>query len=58
VWRLLGGAHPRVPVYATSALASSTASSCRGGQLWVAQGFTRLKMTVGNEALRHATSVR
>ena len=54
VWRLLGGAHPKVPVYATFGFGffdrEQLASAAR---LWVSQGFKKLKMTVGNEALRH-----
>ena len=54
VWRLLGGAHPRVPVYATFGFGFFDREQlAAAAELWVAQGFTRLKMTVGNEALRH-----
>jgi L-alanine-DL-glutamate epimerase-like enolase superfamily enzyme len=54
VWRLLGGAHPRVPVYATFGFGFFDREQlAAAAKLWVAQGFTRLKMTVGNEALRH-----
>ena len=50
VWRLLGGAHPRVPVYATFGFGFFDREQlAAAAELWVAQGFTRLKMTVGNE---------
>ena len=53
VWRLLGGARERVPVYATFGFGFFDRAQLAGAaKLWVAQGFTRLKMTVGNEALR------
>jgi L-rhamnonate dehydratase len=53
VWRLLGGARARVPVYATFGFGFFDRAQLAGAaKLWVAQGFTRLKMTVGNEALR------
>jgi L-alanine-DL-glutamate epimerase-like enolase superfamily enzyme len=53
VWRLLGGARERVPVYATFGFGFfDRAQLAAAAKLWVAQGFTRLKMTVGNEALR------
>ncbi len=54
VWRLLGGAHPRVPVYATFGFGFFDREQlAAAAKLWVTQGFRRLKMTVGNEALRH-----
>ena len=54
VWRLLGGAHPRVPVYATFGFGFFDREQlAAAAKLWVSQGFKRLKMTVGNEALRH-----
>ena len=53
VWRLLGGARERVPVYATFGFGFFDRQQlAAAARLWVAQGFTRLKMTVGNEALR------
>jgi L-rhamnonate dehydratase len=53
VWRLLGGARSRVPVYATFGFGFFDREQlAAAAKLWVAQGFTRLKMTVGNEALR------
>jgi L-rhamnonate dehydratase len=54
VWRLLGGAHPRVPVYATFGFGFFDREQlAAAAKLWLSQGFTRLKMTVANEALRH-----
>jgi L-rhamnonate dehydratase len=53
VWRLLGGARERVPVYATFGFGFFDREQlATAATLWVAQGFNRLKMTVGNEALR------
>ena len=53
VWRLLGGARNRVPVYATFGFGFFDREQlAAAAKLWVAQGFNRLKMTVGNEALR------
>ncbi len=53
VWRLLGGARSRVPVYATFGFGFFDREQlAAAAKLWVAQGFSRLKMTVGNEALR------
>jgi L-alanine-DL-glutamate epimerase-like enolase superfamily enzyme len=53
VWRLIGGARERVPLYATFGFGFFDREQlAAAAQLWVAQGFTRLKMTVGVEALR------
>ena len=53
VWRLLGAARNRVPVYATFGFGFFDREQlAAAAKLWVARGFTRLKMTVGNEALR------
>ena len=53
VWRLLGGARERVPVYATFGFGFFDREQlAAAAKHWVAQGFRRLKMTVGNEALR------
>lgn len=57
VWRLLGGAHPMVPVYATFGFGFFDREQLAGAaKLWVSQGFKKLKMTVGNEALRKRDS--
>src|SRR5262245_3497898 len=54
VWRLLGGARSGVPVYATFGFGFFYREQLvAAAKLWVSQGFRRLKMTVGNEALRH-----
>ncbi len=53
VWRLLGGARDRAPVYATFGFGFFDREQlAAAAKLWVSQGFRRLKMTVGNEALR------
>jgi L-alanine-DL-glutamate epimerase-like enolase superfamily enzyme len=53
VWRLLGGARQRVPVYATFGFGFFDREQlAAAARLWLSQGFRRLKMTVGNEALR------
>jgi L-rhamnonate dehydratase len=53
VWRLLGGARNRVPVYATFGFGFFDREQlAAAAKLWLAQDFKRLKMTVGNEALR------
>jgi L-alanine-DL-glutamate epimerase-like enolase superfamily enzyme len=53
VWRLLGGARNRVPVYATFGFGFFARDQlAAAAKLWVSQGFARLKMTVGGEALR------
>ena len=53
VWRLIGGARNRVPVYATFGFGFFDRDQlAAAAKLWVARGFMRLKMTVGNEALR------
>lgn len=54
VWRLLGGARQRVPVYATFGFGFFDREQlAAAAKLWIAQGFRRLKMTVGMEALRN-----
>src|SRR6476659_616349 len=52
VWRLLGGARPRVPLYATFGFGFFERDQlAAAAKLWVSQGFQRLKMTVGGHAL-------
>lgn len=52
LWRLLGGARSRVPVYATFGFGFlSRDELAAAAKLWVARGFKRLKMTVGQHAL-------
>jgi L-alanine-DL-glutamate epimerase-like enolase superfamily enzyme len=54
VWRLIGGARERAPVYATFGFGFFDREQlAAAARLWVSQGFRRLKMTVGNEALRN-----
>jgi L-rhamnonate dehydratase len=53
IWRLLGGARRRVPVYATFGFGFfGRTQLAEAAKLWVSKGFKRLKMTVGTEALR------
>ncbi|MDB5599412.1 MAG: mandelate racemase [Xanthobacteraceae bacterium] len=54
VWKLLGGARDRVPVYATFGFGFFDREQlAAAAKEWVKQGFRRLKMTVAGEALRH-----
>jgi L-alanine-DL-glutamate epimerase-like enolase superfamily enzyme len=53
VWRLLGGARAQVPLYATFGFNFFGRDElAAAAKLWVAQGYRRLKMVVGHEALR------
>jgi L-rhamnonate dehydratase len=53
IWRLLGGARPRVPLYATFGFNFFDREQlAAAAKLWVSQGYRRLKMVVGHEALR------
>ena len=52
VWRLLGGARPRVPLYATFGFSFFDRDQlAAAAKLWVSHGYRRLKMVVGHEAL-------
>ena len=52
LWRLLGGARSRVPVYATFGFGFYDRDHLAAAAVyWKAQGFNRLKMTVGSHAL-------
>lgn len=52
IWRLLGGARPRVPVYITFGFDFFDRSQlAEAAKLWVGRGFKRLKMTVGHAGL-------
>jgi L-alanine-DL-glutamate epimerase-like enolase superfamily enzyme len=52
LWRLLGGARPKVPLYATFGFGFfDRGQLAQAARLWVARGFRRLKMTVGQHAL-------
>jgi len=53
VWRLLGGARQQVPLYATFGFHFFDRDElAAAAKLWVSQGYRRLKMVVGHEALR------
>jgi L-rhamnonate dehydratase len=53
LWRLIGGARGRVPLYATFGFNFFDREQlAAAAKLWVAQGYRRLKMVVGHEALR------
>ena len=52
VWRLLGGARARVPLYATFGFGFfDRAQLAQAAREWRDRGFSRLKMTVGNHAI-------
>ena len=53
VWRLLGGARPRVPAYVTFGFASMDRDALAdAARHWITErGATRLKMTVGHHAM-------
>lgn len=59
VWRLLGGARPQVPVYATFGFAFFDREElAAAAKAWVERGFKRLKMTVGHHALQRRDEPR
>jgi L-alanine-DL-glutamate epimerase-like enolase superfamily enzyme len=59
VWRLLGGARPRVPVYVTFGFASmDRAALADAARHWTARGATRLKMVVGHHAMQRRDEPR
>jgi L-rhamnonate dehydratase len=52
VWRLLGGARERVPIYVTFGFNFFDREElAQAAKFWVDSGFRRLKMTVGHEGL-------
>ncbi|NBR41228.1 MAG: mandelate racemase/muconate lactonizing enzyme family protein, partial [Alphaproteobacteria bacterium] len=52
IWRLLGGARNKCPVYATFGFGFYRAEELgEAATRWQAKGFDKLKMTVGNQAL-------
>jgi L-rhamnonate dehydratase len=52
IWRLLGGARDRVPLYATFGFGFLDRDQLAAmARRWIDRGFTRLKMTVGNHGL-------
>lgn len=59
IWRLLGGARNKVPVYATFGFPFFDREQlAEAAQLWVSNGFRRLKMTVGDGALKQRDQPR
>ncbi|OZI36741.1 mandelate racemase [Bordetella genomosp. 1] len=59
LWRLLGGARPRVPVYATFGFNFLDREQlAEAASQWAARGFRRLKMTVGNHGLQRRDEPR
>src|SRR3954451_1729064 len=59
VWRLLGGARARVPVYATFGFSFYDRDQiAEAARSWVERGFPRLKMVVGHEALQRRDAPR
>ena len=59
IWRLLGGAREQVPVYATFGYRFFDREHIgEAARLWVKDGFTGLKMTVGDGATRRRDEPR
>lgn len=59
VWRLLGGARGKVPVYTTFGIgAYSREELAAAAKWWVARGHKRLKMVVGHHALQRRDDPR
>ncbi|MEC7301360.1 MAG: mandelate racemase/muconate lactonizing enzyme family protein, partial [Pseudomonadota bacterium] len=59
VWRLLGGARPSVPLYATFGFGFFDRDQIgEAAKLWRQNGFDRLKMTVGMNALKRRDDER
>ncbi len=59
VWQLLGGARSSAPVYATFGFGFYDRDElAEAAGKWVARGFTRLKMTVGNSAMQRRDEPR
>lgn len=59
VWRLLGGARNRVPVYATFGFGFFDNDHLGdAARLWCSKGFDKLKMTVGMNALKRRDEPR
>ena len=59
IWRLLGGARERCPVYATFGFGFyATDELPHAAKAWMERGFSRLKMTVGNSALQRRDEPR
>ena len=59
IWKLLGGARDKCPVYATFGFGFyRTEELAEAAQNWQQRGFYRLKMTVGNQALKRRDEPR
>jgi L-rhamnonate dehydratase len=59
VWKLLGGARNRVPVYATFGFGFFDRDQlAAAAKLWVAEGHNRLKMVVGHHGLQRRDEPR
>jgi L-alanine-DL-glutamate epimerase-like enolase superfamily enzyme len=59
VWRLLGGARSRVPVYATFGFSFYDRDQlAEAARQWMEQGYRRLKMVVGHEGLQRRDAPR
>ena len=59
VWRLLGGARAKVPVYTTFGIGGySREELAAAANYWVAHGHRRLKMVVGHHALQRRDEPR
>ena len=59
IWKLLGGARGKCPVYATFGFGFyRTEELAEAAQNWQKKGFHRLKMTVGNQALKRRDEPR
>ena len=59
IWKPLGGARGKCPVYATFGFGFyRTEELAEAAQNWQKNGFHRLKMTVGNQALKRRDEPR
>ena len=59
VWKLLGGARTKCPLYATFGFGFYSEDELEeAAHLWQERGFHRLKMTVGNQALKRRDEPR
>ena len=59
IWKLLGGARSKCPVYATFGFGFyRTEELAEAAHNWQKKGFHRLKMTVGNQALKRRDEPR
>tara|TARA_R110002020_G_scaffold26460_21_gene85517 strand:+ start:681 stop:1886 length:1206 start_codon:yes stop_codon:yes gene_type:complete len=59
IWRLMGGARKKVPVYTTFGFAFLDRDQLvEAARLWISRGHSQLKMTVGAEALQRRDTGR